>query len=85
MAQEIVIAAGKRTPFGDFGRSLKDIPLSTLATHAAKATVEAAGIEAGDVDHIVWGNVLPVDPDGFYVGRVAGLNIGMAEESRTRG
>jgi acetyl-CoA C-acetyltransferase len=81
MAQEIVIAAGKRTPFGDFGRSLKDIPLSTLATHAAKATVEAAGIEAGDVDHIVWGNVLPVDPDGFYVGRVAGLNIGMAEES----
>lgn len=25
--------------------------------------------------------MLPVDPDGFYVGRVAGLNIGMADES----
>ena len=77
MAKEIVIAGGKRTPFGDFGKSLKDISLSALATHAAKASADDAGIKSADIDHIVWGNVLPVDPDGYYVGRVAGLNIGM--------
>ncbi len=42
--REIVLAGGKRTPFGDFGKSLKDIPLSSLATHAAKACIEAAGL-----------------------------------------
>ena len=81
MTKEVVIAGGKRTPFGDFGKSLKDIPLSSLATHAAKASVDDAGIQSSDIDHIVWGNVLPVDPDGYYVGRVAGLNIGMPENS----
>ena len=81
MTKEVVIAGGKRTPFGDFGKSLKDIPLSSLATHAAKASVDDAGIQSADIDHIVWGNVLPVDPDGYYVGRVAGLNIGMSENS----
>ena len=81
MTKEVVIAGGKRTPFGDFGKSLKDSPLSSLATHAAKASVDDAGIQSADIDHIVWGNVLPVDPDGYYVGRVAGLNIGMPENS----
>ena len=81
MVKEIVIAGGKRTPFGDFGKSLKDIPLSSLATHAAQASIENAGIKAADIDHLVWGNVLPVDPDGYYIGRVAALNIGMPESS----
>ena len=81
MVKEIVIAGGKRTPFGDFGKSLKDIPLSSLATHAAQASIENAGIKSADIDHLVWGNVLPVDPDGYYIGRVAALNIGMPESS----
>ena len=81
MSQEIVIGGGKRTPFGDFGKSLRDTPLSQLATHAAKAALTDAKVEPTDVDHLVWGNVLPVDPDGFYTGRVAALNVGMSEES----
>ena len=81
MAQEIVLAGGKRTPFGDFGKSLKDIPLTALATHAAKACVEDAEISPEEIDHVVWGNVLPVDPDGYYTGRAAALNIGMKDES----
>ena len=77
MSQEIVIGGGKRTPFGDFGKSLRDTPLSQLATHAANAALMDAKVEPTDVDHLVWGNVLPVDPDGFYTGRVAALNVGM--------
>ena len=62
MSQEIVIGGGKRTPFGDFGKSLRDTPLSQLATHAAHAALMDAKVEPTDVDHLVWGNVLPVDP-----------------------
>ena len=47
MSQEIVIGGGKRTPFGDFGKSLKDIPLSDLATHSAKATLDARSFPNG--------------------------------------
>ena len=31
MTREIVLAGGMCTPFGDFGKSLKDIPLAALA------------------------------------------------------
>ena len=31
MTREIVLAGGMRTPFGDFGKSLKNIPLAALA------------------------------------------------------
>ena len=32
---EVVLCGGKRTPFGDFGQSLKDIPGPDLGIHAA--------------------------------------------------
>ena len=35
--REIILAGGMRTPFGDFGKSLKTIPLTTLGIHAATA------------------------------------------------
>lgn len=77
----IVLSAGKRTAFGDFGRSLKDTPLIELGQAAAKAAVEDSGVAMDSVDHLVWGNVLPVDQEGFLASRVIALNIGMAQES----
>ena len=32
--QDIILSSGARTPLGDFGKSLRDIPLTTLAVHA---------------------------------------------------
>lgn len=78
---EIVLAGGKRTPFGDFGRSLKDVPLTALGTHAAKSCLAAAGVAAAAVDHLVWGNVLPVDHDGLFASRAVALNTGLPVES----
>lgn len=81
MASEIVLAGGKRTPFGDYGKSLKDIPLTDLSVHAAKACLGEAGIEAEKVDHLVFGNVLPVDHDGYFASRSIALETGMKTES----
>ncbi|MBZ0149077.1 MAG: thiolase family protein [Pseudorhodoplanes sp.] len=80
-AREIVLAGGMRTPFGDFGKSLRDTPLTTLGIHAAKACLQKAGIDPAKVDHLVWGNCLPVDHDGFFASRVIALGCGMPVES----
>jgi acetyl-CoA C-acetyltransferase len=77
----IVLSAGKRTPFGDFGRSLRDIPLIELGRIAAQACLAESGIDAGAVDHLVWGNVLPVDQEGFLASRVIALNAGLPPHS----
>jgi acetyl-CoA acetyltransferase family protein len=75
--KEIVLAGGMRTPFGDFGKSLKDVPLTVLGLHAAKACLEKAKADPAKVDHLVWGNVLPVDHDGYFASRVIALKAGM--------
>jgi acetyl-CoA C-acetyltransferase len=82
MSSEVVLAGGKRTPFGDFGKSLKDIEGNKLAEHAASACLEDAGLGVDKIDHLVCGNTLPVDQGGLFSARVVALNIGMAEESQ---
>lgn len=81
MASEIILAGGMRTPFGDFGRSLKNVPLTELGTHAAKACLARANLAAEHVDHLVFGNAMPVDHDGYFSSRVIALNAGMPVES----
>lgn len=79
--KDVVLCQGKRTPFGNFGGSLKGIAGTDLATHAAKATLDAAGLAASHVDHLVCGNVVPVDQGGYFASRVVALNAGMNEDS----
>ena len=81
-SRDIIIAGGMRTPFGDLGRSLKNTPMVDLGVHAARACLAEVGVNAADVDHLVCGNVLAVDQEGCFSGRVIALNTGMAEESR---
>jgi len=45
-------SSGARTPLGDFGKSLRDTPLSALSLHAVEASLQRAGITAKDVDHL---------------------------------
>ncbi len=78
---DIVLAAGMRTPFGDFGKSLREVPLAALGAHAAKATLARAGLPAARVDHLVFGNVVPVDHDGYFMSRKVALTSGLPVES----
>lgn len=81
MSRDIVLCQGRRTPFGDFGKSLVGVPGTELAAHAASATLCAADLEASQVDHLVCGNVVPVDQGGYFASRVVALAIGMREDS----
>lgn len=81
MRSEIVLAGGTRTPFGDFGKSLRDVPLVTLGSHAASSALQRSGLPAEAVDHLVWGNVLPVDQEGYLAARAVALKAGLSESS----
>jgi acetyl-CoA acetyltransferase family protein len=76
-----VLAGGARTPFGDFGGSLKETPLSDLAAHAARASLRRSGLEPDQVDHLVFGNTLSPDSDAVFVARVAALKAQLSERS----
>lgn len=77
---QIVIAAPARTPFGDFGRSLRDVPLTQLAVHAARASMQRSGLNDGDIDHLVYANTVPVDHDSLFGARVVSVAMGLPEE-----
>ena len=77
---DIVLAAGVRTPFGDFGKSLRQVPLTDLAAHAAKASIQRSGLKADDIDHFVFGSTLFPDRDSLFGGRVIGIKAGLPEE-----
>lgn len=58
--QGIFIVGAKRTAFGTYGGTLKNVSGTQLQTHACKATLEAAGVRPDQVDSVVIGNVLVV-------------------------
>jgi acetyl-CoA acetyltransferase family protein len=78
---ETILAAGARTPFGDFGGSLKGIPLSDLGAHAARASLQKSGLRPEQVDHLVFGHTLSPDSDAVFVARVVALKAAMSESS----
>lgn len=82
MKQQIVLCGGKRTPFGDFGKSLAAVTGTDLGIHAARACLTALDLDPARVDHTVCGNVIPVDQGGYFSARVIGLGAGLAETSR---
>lgn len=77
--EKIVIIAAKRTPFGAFGGSLKDISATDLTVHAAKACFEQIGQKPDVADHVVIGNVVQSGSDAAYLPRHVALKVGMPE------
>ncbi len=82
---DIILCGGARTPFGDFGKSLRDVPLSTLGVHVAKASLARAGLQPQQVDHLVFGATAQVDHDAVFVSRKIALEAGLPEDSSALG
>ena len=77
---DIVVTAGVRTPFGDFSKALREVPLTDLAAHAAKASIARSGLKPSAIDHFVFGSTLFPDRDTLFGGRVVGIKAGLPEE-----
>lgn len=74
---DIVFLSGKRTPFGTFLGALSSLSANDLGVIASQAAIEQAGIEAGDIDHVIFGNVLQTSGDAIYCARHIGLRSGV--------
>ncbi len=75
---DVVIVSGARTAVGRFGGGFKDVPASDLGATAIKAAVERSGLEPGDVDEVILGNVLQAAETG-YAARRAMIKAGLPE------
>jgi acetyl-CoA acetyltransferase len=79
-ATDIVILSAVRTPFGTFGGTLREISAVDLTGVAATAAIERAGIEASDIGHSVFGNVIQSTTDTVYFARHVALKAGLPIE-----
>ncbi|OAN80053.1 acetyl-CoA acetyltransferase [Jannaschia sp. EhC01] len=76
---DIVILSGARTAIGTFGGSLAGTTPIDTATVAAKAALARAGVEGGQVGHVVFGNVINTEPRDMYLSRVAAMQADVPE------
>ncbi|QZP07546.1 beta-ketothiolase BktB [Caenibius sp. WL] len=79
--EEVYIVAGVRTPIGDFGGALKAFLPSRLATLVAQGAMARAGIAPADIEHVVFGQVIPSSGKDAYLARVAALQAGIPVET----
>lgn len=78
--RDVVVVSGVRTAIGDYGGSLKDVPLARLAAEVVREAVARAGVEPRMVDHVVFGNVIHTEPRDHYLARVAAVDAGLPVE-----
>ena len=79
MTKDIVILDGARTAIGTFGGAFAATPPIDLATAASKAALERAGVEGGQIGHVVFGHVINTEPRDMYLSRVAAMQAGVPE------
>jgi acetyl-CoA acyltransferase 2 len=78
---DVVIVAGARTPMARYTGVFSEVSAIDLGAHAAKAALQRSGVDPGDFDHVVFGNVLQTSSDAIYGARHVGLKAGLKVET----
>jgi len=71
-----VIVSTARTPFGKLGGGLADKPATELGSIVIKAALERAGLDPGEVEYVIMGQVLQAGA-GQAPGRQAAIGAGL--------
>jgi acetyl-CoA C-acetyltransferase len=80
MAESIVIVGAKRTPIGSMQGKFNTSTASQLGAVAIKAAIEQAGVKPGEVDDLIFGNVLGAG-QGQAPARQAALGAGLSNST----
>ena len=75
--EEVFVVSGVRTPIGKYGGGLASVPPCDLAARVIREAVRRAGVDAEDVGHAVFGNVIHTEPRDMYLSRVAAVDGGL--------
>ena len=57
-SEKVAILGSARTPIGKLGGALSSVPAPELGASAIQAALKRAGVEPGQVDYVIMGNVL---------------------------
>ncbi len=82
--QDIVIVSAARTPVGSFNGALASLTAAQLGTVAIKAALTRAGVEAGQVDEVILGQVLTA-AQGQNPARQASVHAGIPNSATAWG
>src|SRR6516165_11264020 len=78
---DVVIIAGARTPMARYTGSFSDVSAIDLGAHASKAAIQRSGVDAKEIDHAIFGNVMQTSADAIYGARHVGLKAGLKTET----
>lgn len=81
LPRDVYVVGAARTAIGTFGGTLKDVPLSQLATTAVKAALQRSKAPTESIGHLAMGNVIPTEARDAYLSRVAALEAGCPKET----
>lgn len=79
--RDVVFVSAVRTAIGKYGGSLKDIAPTDLAAAVVRESITRAGIDSGDIGHVVFGNVIHTEARDMYLARVAAIFGGCPVET----
>ena len=79
--QDVLVLSATRTAIGKYGGGLKDVPLCDLAATVVREAVSRSAVDAADVGHVVFGNVIATEMRDMYLARVAAVNGGLPVET----
>src|SRR2546427_10303101 len=78
---DVVIVAGARTPMARYTGAFSDVSAIELAAHASKEAIRRSGVDPGELDHAIFGNVMQTSADAIYGARHEGLKAGLKIET----
>ncbi|MDQ0475107.1 acetyl-CoA C-acetyltransferase [Labrys wisconsinensis] len=81
---DIVIVSAARTPVGSFNGAFANTPAHELGTVAIKAALGRAGLEGGEVDEVILGQILSAG-QGQNPARQAAMAAGVPQEKTAWG
>ena len=76
---DIVILGGARTAIGTFGGSLATVEPTTLGAAVTREALTRAGVEGGQIGHVMFGHVINTEPKDMYLARIAAMEAGIPE------
>ncbi len=78
---DVVIVAGARTPMARYTGAFSEVSAIELAAQASKEAIRRSGVDAGEFDHAIFGNVMQTSADALYGARHVGLKAGLKIET----
>src|SRR2546427_11150617 len=74
---DVVIVAGARTPMARYTGAFSEVSAIELAAHASREAIRRSGVDPGEFDHAIFGNVMQTSADALYGARHVGLKAGL--------